>query len=158
MISPTERLFTAPELAEVYGVTPRTLRFYETKGLLSPRRIGARRVYDHRDRGRLQLILRAKHLGFSLAEVGEYLELYDADPDHTEQLRRLETLVDTRLEKLERQQVALKTTLGELREIRSQVVNALAERSTTRASTEVATSRGAPRPKIRPKPANGSEP
>jgi len=150
-----ERLFTAPELAEVHGVTPRALRFYETKGLLSPRRIGARRVYDHRDRGRLQLILRGKRLGFSLVEVGEYLELYDADPDHTEQLKRLEKLVDARLEKLERQQAELKTTLRELREIRSQVVNTLAERFTTRASPEVTASRGDPRPKIRPKSANG---
>jgi DNA-binding transcriptional MerR regulator len=149
-----ERLFTAPELAEVYGVTPRALRFYETKGLLSPRRIGARRVYDHRDRGRLQLILRAKRLGFSLAEVGEYLELYDADPDHTEQLKRLENLVDVRLEKLERQQAALKTTLRELREIRSQVVNTLAERLTTPASPKVTASRSDARPKIRPKPAS----
>lgn len=121
-------LYSAPELAEDFGVTARTLRFYETKGLLSPRRIGARRVYDRRDRARLQLILRGKRLGFTLAEIAEYLELYHADRSQVEQLKRLESLVDRRIEALEQQQAALETTLGELGDIRLQVMHALKQR------------------------------
>ena len=150
----SDQLFTAPELAKALGVTARALRFYETKGLLKPRRIGARRVYDHRDRARLQLILRGKRLGFSLAEIAEYLELYQADPSQVEQLRRLETMVDQRIGALEQQQVALETTLGELGEIRLQVIKALEQRGVAPAPPPPAS---APRlrPRIRAKSANG---
>ncbi len=148
-----DRLFTSPELAEAFGVTARALRFYETKGLLNPRRMGARRVYGHRDRARLQLILRGKRLGFSLAEIAEYLELYHADRAQVEQLKRLEAMVDQRLQALEQQRVALETTLEELGEIRLQVTDALKQRGVTPAPPPLGAERHV-LPKIRAKYAN----
>lgn len=75
----TDRTYTISELAREFEVTPRALRFYEDKGLLSPRREGMNRVYSHRDRGRLQLILRGKRVGLSLLEIKEILDLYKVD-------------------------------------------------------------------------------
>lgn len=72
-----ERTYSISELAREFKVTPRALRFYEDKGLLSPRRDGMNRVYSARDRGRLQLILRGKRVGFPLSEIREILDLYD---------------------------------------------------------------------------------
>ncbi|MBV9755883.1 MAG: MerR family transcriptional regulator, partial [Alphaproteobacteria bacterium] len=71
----TDQFYTVTQLSAELGVTPRAIRFYETKGLLAPRRAGTTRVYTHRDRARLILILRGKRLGFSLREIKEYLEL-----------------------------------------------------------------------------------
>ena len=111
------KLYTVTELAEALGVTPRALRFYEDKGLVTPQRAGTTRVYTHRDRGRLALILRGKRLGFSLREVGEWLDLYDADPNQGEQMRILVAKVHERIVGLERQRDDLEATLKELREI-----------------------------------------
>ena len=69
--------FTITDLAGEFKITPRTIRFYEDKHLLQPSRQGLSRVYSRRDRARLQLILRGKRLGFSLAEIKEMLDLYD---------------------------------------------------------------------------------
>ena len=74
-----ERTYTISELAREFAVTPRALRFYEDKGLLTPRRQGLNRVYSHRDRGRLQMILRGKRIGLSLVEIKEILDLYRID-------------------------------------------------------------------------------
>jgi DNA-binding transcriptional MerR regulator len=75
----TDRTYTISQLAREFDVTPRALRFYEDKGLLSPRREGMNRVYSHRDRGRLQLILKGKRVGLSLIEIKEILDLYKVD-------------------------------------------------------------------------------
>jgi DNA-binding transcriptional MerR regulator len=75
----TECTYTISELAREFEVTPRALRFYEDKGLLAPRREGLNRVYSHRDRGRLQMILRGKRVGLSLIEIKEILDLYKVD-------------------------------------------------------------------------------
>ena len=72
-----ERTFTIRQLCLEFKCTPRALRFYEDKGLLSPARQGLNRVYSYKDRGRLQLILRGKRVGLSLAEIREILQLYD---------------------------------------------------------------------------------
>jgi DNA-binding transcriptional MerR regulator len=69
--------FTIGDLAREFEVTHRTLRFYEDKGLISPRRQGQNRIYSKRDRARLKLVLLGKKVGFSLAEIKEMLELYD---------------------------------------------------------------------------------
>lgn len=151
-----DSLFTAPQLAEALGVTARTLRFYESKGLLKPRRIGARRAYDHRDLARLKIILRGKRLGFSLAEIAEYLELYHADPSQVEQLKRLESMLDRRLEALEQQRAALETTLDELGEIRLQVIQALEQRGVAPVPPPPSAARRL-RPRIRAKSINGGD-
>src|SRR5215510_16110974 len=79
MTAKTDRTYTISQLAREFEVTPRALRFYEDKGLLTPRRDGMNRVYSHRDRGRLQLILRGKRVGLSLLEIKEILDLYKVD-------------------------------------------------------------------------------
>ena len=125
----TDTFFTVTELARDLAITPRTIRFYEDKGLITPRRAGTMRVYTKRDRARMVLILRGKRLGFSLREIKEYLDLYDIDPSQTEQIRLLLKKVQTRLEMLEDQRVALEESILELKDIEEQTLGAL-ERET----------------------------
>jgi len=105
------------DVATELGVTTRAIRFYEDKGLVDPQRVGTMRVYSRREVARLQLILRGKRLGFSLREIKEFLDLYDADPLHLAQTQRLLERVEDRIGTLELQQKALEQTLDELREI-----------------------------------------
>ena len=107
-------LYSVTELAEDLGITPRTLRFYEDKKLLNPQRIGNTRVYSHRDRGRMILILRGKRLGFSLSEIREWLDLYDSDPGQKEQMRILVGKADERLAALRQQREDIDATIKEL--------------------------------------------
>lgn len=108
------------DVANELGVTTRTIRFYEDKGLLEPQRVGTMRVYSKREVGRLQLILRGKRLGFSLREIKEFLDLYDVDALHIEQTRTLLRKVNHRIDALEAQRVALNQTLDELHDIAGQ--------------------------------------
>ncbi|MDX1576652.1 MAG: MerR family DNA-binding transcriptional regulator [Kiloniellales bacterium] len=114
-------LYSVTELANDLGVTPRTLRFYEDKGLIAPQRAGNARVYTRRDRGRLMLILRGKRLGFTLSEVREWLDLYEVDADQLAQMTHLKDKIRKRIGALEQQRDDLDATLGELREILYQV-------------------------------------
>jgi DNA-binding transcriptional MerR regulator len=120
-----EPFYSVTQLAAELGVTVRTLHFYEAQGLIAPRRAGNTRVYTQRDRARMILILRGKRLGFSIREIREYLELYDVDPTHEEQLKALLKTVHSRIHRLEEQRVALDQTLAELRSIEEQTVAAL---------------------------------
>lgn len=113
-------LFSVSQLATRLGVTARTIRFYEDKHLVSPQRAGTTRVYTHRDRARLMLILRGKRLGFSLREIKEFLDLYDVDPQHHAQLRQLLSGVRKRIAKLHEQRSAIQESLNELVEIERQ--------------------------------------
>jgi DNA-binding transcriptional MerR regulator len=121
-----EALFSVSQLARQLGVTARTIRFYEDKGLLAPSRAGTTRVYTVRDRVRLMLILRGKRLGFSLREIKEYLDLYDIDPTHLAQVRQLLVAVRKRIAKLHDQRAALEQSLTELADIERQAESALA--------------------------------
>ena len=105
------------EVAEALGVTQRTLRFYEDKGLIQPTRVGSMRVYSKREMGRMQLILRGKRLGFSIREIGQFLELYETDPTRTLQLRTLIDRVRQRLAELRDQRTAIEETIDELEKI-----------------------------------------
>ena len=118
---PDTELRGIQHLARELGITTRTIRFYEDKGLIEPQRVGTTRVYTRRAFGRMQLILRGKRLGFSLREIQEFLDLYDVDPDHIEQMRTLAAKVAHRVADLEKQRVALDQTLEELRTIEGQV-------------------------------------
>ncbi len=120
-----DQLYTSSELAKDVGITPRAIRFYESKGLISPQRAGSNRVYDYRDHARMLIILRGKRLGFSLAEIKEYLDLYDADTEHKVQLNRLHEGVRERQQALELQRQDLETTLDELRDIEDQILEAM---------------------------------
>ncbi|MES9970559.1 MAG: MerR family DNA-binding transcriptional regulator [Candidatus Thiodiazotropha sp.] len=122
MKSNSAELYSVTELAEQLGITPRAIRFYETKGLIKPQRAGTTRVYTHRDRARLQLILRGKRLGFTLANIKEYLDLYDVDPSQETQVQMLLKGITRRIGELEQQREDLETTLIELEEMRQQCV------------------------------------
>jgi DNA-binding transcriptional MerR regulator len=123
---PGEALHTVTQLARDLGITARTIRFYEDKKLISPQRAGSTRVYTARDRARMILILRGKRLGFSLREIKEYLDLYDADQTQAGQIRALLGGVRKRLEMLREQRRALETTISELEDIERQAAVALA--------------------------------
>ncbi|MEJ5347951.1 MAG: MerR family DNA-binding transcriptional regulator [Desulfosoma sp.] len=85
----SERFFTISELAAQLDISPRTIRFYEEKGLITPRRTpGNQRVYTLKDRARLKLILRGKRFGFSLDEIAEMIGLADTDMDEAAQIRK----------------------------------------------------------------------
>lgn len=115
-------LFSIGDLASEFGISTRAIRFYESKGLLAPKRVGSNRIYMKRDRARLILILRGKRLGFSLEEIAEYLNMYDADPDQLAQTRLLLQKVERSLTDLENKQNDLAEALDELREIREQCI------------------------------------
>ena len=85
----TEQLMTIREMCETYSVTPRTLRFYESKELLFPIREGQKRLFTKRDRARLQLILRGKRFGFSLESIRQLLDLYDIKGQQHTQLQKV---------------------------------------------------------------------
>jgi len=122
-------LFAIADLAKEFGISTRAIRFYESKGLLAPERVGGTRVFRRRDRARLILILRGKRLGFSLKEIFEYLSLYEADHTHTTQVERLVELVDQRLALLDQQLTDLQTTTSELTEIRKLAIEQLARKN-----------------------------
>ena len=85
-----DRLYSIQQLSQEFSVTPRALRFYEDKGLLTPARRGQTRVYSDRDRTRLRLALRGKRLGFSLEECREIIDMYNPkQPGGSRQLLRL---------------------------------------------------------------------
>lgn len=136
--APAADLFTVNQLAEELGVTARAIRFYEAKGLISPRRAGTTRVFDRRDRARLLLVLRGKRLGFSLAGIREFLDLYDADRTKAAQLRLLLDSTRERIRELERQRVDLDQTLRELREVEAEAVRIIRKRGEPRSPAEAA--------------------
>lgn len=110
------RTYTIGELAREFGITNRTIRYYEDEGLLSPIRVGVRRHYRRRDRTRLKLILRGKRLGFTLGEIRETFELYDQAHGESRQLRYYLSVLDEKHEQLLRQRQDLDEALAELRQ------------------------------------------
>lgn len=113
----SSELYSVGELARELDITPRALRFYEDKQLIAPRRAGNARVYTRRDRGRLILILRGKRLGFTLREIREWLDLYEADPRQLRQVGALTGVVSERIAILEQKREDIDATIAELRQI-----------------------------------------
>lgn len=111
----TEDTMTIREMCDAFGVTPRTLRFYESKELLFPRRAGQKRLFTRRDRARLKLILRGKRFGFSLEEIRQLLDLYDKGDQQLTQLSRTYELAEQRLADLVRQRDELNDAIEDLR-------------------------------------------
>lgn len=120
-----DHLYSISELSESFSISTRTIRFYESKQLLKPRRIGGNRVYNYSEKARLALILRAKRLGFSLTDIREYIDLYDADPDQKEQIKLLLNKVDKRIKHLKQQQQDLVSAIQELEDIERQCADRL---------------------------------
>jgi DNA-binding transcriptional MerR regulator len=114
---PPMRTWSITELAGEFGVTLRTIRFYEDRGLVSPERRGTTRVFHPRDRVRLALILRGKRLGFSLDEISTIVDMYDAEPGEAGQLRYLLEQIDVRRTELEQRRKDIEETLAELADV-----------------------------------------
>ena len=111
---PTD-VMTIREMCEAYDVTPRTLRFYEAKELLTPIRVGTQRLFTRRDRARLVLILRGKRFGFSLEDIRQTLDLYDRDNGLTAQRQKAYELAVKRLSEMEAQRAELDLAIADLR-------------------------------------------
>ena len=113
--APPSDLMTISDMCTAFDVTPRTLRFYEAKELLSPVRVGTRRLFTRRDRARLTLILRGKRFGFSLEDIRQLLDLYDRDGSQETQLTRTYDVARARLAQMEQQRTELDEAIAELK-------------------------------------------
>ena len=142
-----ERLYGISELASELGITARAIRFYEAKGLLTPPRANGGRVYTRRERARLKLILRAKSIGFSLAEVKQFLDLYgDRGEGRPQQVAFVAERSKALIKELEQKQADVAATLEELKDIHRQCLRYLAENGVPCAPAD-AVSNGARGPK-----------
>ncbi|MBW4974837.1 MULTISPECIES: MerR family DNA-binding transcriptional regulator [Roseovarius] len=112
----TDDMMTIRQMCEAFDVTPRTLRFYEAKELLSPRRVGQKRLFTRRDRARLKLIQRGKRFGFSLEDLRQLLDLYDKGDQQHSQIARAYDVARMRLAEMEKQRDELEAAISELRE------------------------------------------
>ncbi len=111
----TQDTMTIREMCDLFDVTPRTLRFYESKELLFPIREGQKRLFTRRDRARLKLILRGKRFGFSLEEIRQLLDLYYAGDQQATQLSRTLDVAAERLADMERQRAELDLAINDLK-------------------------------------------
>jgi DNA-binding transcriptional MerR regulator len=107
-------IFTIRDLTKEFGVSARTLRFYEEKGLVDPARRGEQRLYSRRDRARLAYVLAGKAVGFSLEEVREMLDLYDLGDGQVTQLKVALAKFGERIERLRRQKAEIDRVIAEL--------------------------------------------
>jgi len=131
---PQEDYVRIGEMAKTFGVTLRTLRFYEDKGLISPKRDGSTRLYTRRDRVRLKLILLGRKVGFSLRDVKQIMDLYDPKGTNTKQLRLTIEKSEKQLVRLQKQRAAIDEAITELSDTMSTVRRMLAERTSAAAS------------------------
>lgn len=129
MTQEKKQIFTISELASEFGVSTRTIRYYEEVGLLNPTRAeeSTQRLYTRKDRGRLKLILRGKRFGFSLQEIKEMLDLYSVDPGQKEQLRRTIEYGDRRIAEIDEMINELKFLKEEMLDFRKKFIDILSE-------------------------------
>ncbi|MGY6703607.1 MerR family transcriptional regulator [Roseinatronobacter sp.] len=111
----SEDVKTIRQMCDAFGVTPRTLRFYEAKELLYPRRDGQHRLFTRRDQARLKLILRGKRFGFSLEDIRQLLNMYERDDSELKQLRKTYEIALERLADMERQRDELTEAIIDLK-------------------------------------------
>ncbi|MEH8172449.1 MerR family DNA-binding transcriptional regulator [Aeromonas veronii] len=124
-LSGKEITYSISELAHEFDVTPRTIRYYEDEGLLTPLREGQTRIYSHRDKIRLKLTLRGKRLGFSLAEIRELFDMYDTDKSSKTQLHSMIQLIDEKRDALRQQLEDIQMVMAELEAAEQRCVNSL---------------------------------
>jgi len=124
----TEDLTRIGDMARLFGVTLRALRFYEDKGLIHPIRQGTTRLYTRRDRTRLKLILLGRKVGFSLREVKQMLDMYDPSGTNAKQYRVALEKSERQLGKLERQRQTLDEAIGDLQGLIAELREQLGER------------------------------
>ena len=121
------KFFSIRDLASEFDVTTRTIRYYEEKGLLSPTREGAKRIYSPSDRTTLKLILRGKRIGLSLEESAEIIRMYGSPEKNRQQLEKLIDRIRHKREVLKRQKNDLESLLLELQDVEKRCSVALAE-------------------------------
>jgi DNA-binding transcriptional MerR regulator len=119
--------YSISDLASEFSVTNRTIRFYEEKGYLGPKRVGTRRVYSATDRTRLRLILRGKRLGLSLDETGELIRMYGSPGNNRKQLQKFVVLIGEKRADLERKRRDLEMLLSDLNGVEDKCLEALKE-------------------------------
>lgn len=107
-------IFAISDLAREFGITPRTIRFWEDQGILAPEREGSKRVFTRRDRARLKMALRGKRLGLSLAEIKDLIGMYNSTEDETPQLTRCLRIMEKRRLALEQQREDIEAMLAEI--------------------------------------------
>ncbi|MFJ1300201.1 MerR family transcriptional regulator [Bordetella genomosp. 5] len=120
--------WTISELAREFDITPRTIRFYEDQGIVSPQRDGRNRVYGARDRTRLKLALRGKRLGLQLSEICSLIDMYDGPGTTEPQLRQYLSVLDSHRATLEQQRRDIDETLQEIAQQEAQCQALLARR------------------------------
>lgn len=125
---PDQDEFTIRDLRREFGVTARTLRFYEEKGLITPRRVGQERLYSRRDRARLKYVLMGKGVGFKLEEIRAMLDLYDLGDGQVTQLKVAHERFLDQIERLKRQREDIDRAIAELERARMTVAQMLAAR------------------------------
>ncbi|HEB95174.1 MAG TPA: MerR family DNA-binding transcriptional regulator [Sedimenticola thiotaurini] len=121
------KTYSISDLSKEFDITPRSIRFYEDQGLLSPVRKGRQRVFRDRDYVRLKLILRGKRLGFTLAEIKEIIELYDMESGGEKQLVYFLDKIRQRRASLEQQMQDIEDTLQDMKSVERRVKKALKE-------------------------------
>ncbi|MFT5710257.1 MAG: DNA-binding transcriptional MerR regulator [Halioglobus sp.] len=127
----SDKTYTISELAKEFGVTTRTMRFYEEKGLISPRREGQKRLYSSADRVRIKLILRGKRIGMSLDECVEVINMYDPEHNNSDQLHSLIDKIKYRSSLLKQQKKDIDDMLTGLAEVKGICETALSDISHT---------------------------
>ncbi len=119
--------YTITELTREFGISTRTLRFYEDEGLIAPVRRGRTRLFRPGDRHLIKQILRGKRLGFSIAEIREIIQMYKTPPGEAGQLRAIIERVEQKRAELRQKRKDIEDTLGELDQVEETCVNRLAE-------------------------------
>lgn len=119
--------YTITELTREFGLSTRTLRFYEDEGLIAPVRRGRTRLFRPSDRVLIKQIMRGKRLGFSIAEIREIIAMYKAPPGESGQLRTIMDKVEARRAELRQKRKDIEDTLGELDQVEEACLNRLAE-------------------------------
>lgn len=117
--------FSISDLAREFDITPRTIRFYEEKGLITPQRKGSVRVFSSADRVRLKLILRGKRIGFSLEESRDIIEMYEPETANTRQLESLLNKIHEKRTVLELQKKEINNMLKDLKKTESSCLDSL---------------------------------
>jgi DNA-binding transcriptional MerR regulator len=128
-VTQTAATFAISDLAREFGITPRTIRFWEDQGILAPQREGNKRVFTRRDRARLKMALRGKRLGLSLAEIKDLIGMYNTTEDETPQLVECLRVMSSRRESLEQQREDIEAMLAEIAQFEEQCQRELRRRA-----------------------------
>jgi DNA-binding transcriptional MerR regulator len=122
-----EKTYTISDLANEFDITTRTIRFYEEKGYLNPKRNGTQRIYDSADRTSLRLILRGKRLGLSLEETADMIRMYGEPGGNRKQLEKFIQRISEKRMELERKSRDLEKMLDDLRQVEEKARLTLAD-------------------------------